>query len=263
MVERHGCDDGIHRVGHEAAVGLTVEHHQVRGSCLVPGCRAEQAQQFARVVALVDPPATEAIPLGAEQHLRVELPQPPRRPLGGVVLPAGRPHRPDRRGRQEGHRRLGDIGQVGHDTVAGADAEAAQLRGHRTDAPRQIRPVDLGSGAVLVDADHGRPPALRVTQHLVDVVEGDSREPTGPGHGGLGEHPGVPRRRCVRGADVEELPHRPPETGRLLHRPLPQPGIGVSLGRPVPLGRQLCEPAPLRLGHSTLLAVIRIRHRSS
>ena len=136
------------RLGHHSAIVFAVDQQQ---SWLA----RQQLHEFGCVRTFVDPPAIKSVAVAADQHLRFQLAQPCCRALRCVILTAPRPHRAERRRSQEGHHGVSHIRQIGAHAVARANPESPQLRGHRADTSRQLRPLDPGSGAVLVDADDG------------------------------------------------------------------------------------------------------------
>ena len=209
------------------------------------GLAGQQLQEFCCVRTLVDPSAIEAVAIATEQDLGFELAQARGGTLRRVVLSAARPDRSQGGGRQEGHHGIGNIRQIGAHPVAGAHPQAPQFGSHRPDAPRQFRPVDLRSGAVLVDADDGRSVTITVPQHLIDIVQSHAGKPACGGHGRISQHARVAVEGADCGPDIEELPERPPESSRIVHRPLPERRV-VGCGGPM-VGRRRCgEPAPLR-----------------
>ncbi|SKU35725.1 Uncharacterised protein [Mycobacteroides abscessus subsp. abscessus] len=180
----------------------------------------QQAVQFSGVRALVDPAAVVLVSGAGNEHLGLELTEPGRRPLWGVVLPTSRPHGAHRRGGQEGHHRIGHIRQVGGHTVATPHPETAQLPSHGADPAGQFPPADLGALPRLVHADDGDAIAVHMAQHLGHVVELDTGKPLRPRHHHIGQHARITVAQSPA-RYLEKLPERPPKLRHGLDRPAP------------------------------------------
>ena len=94
-------------------------------------------------LAAVEVLAAVAVAVDREQDLGLDLGEAVDDAAGAEVRRAARPDRADARRREEGDDRLGDVGQVGGDAVAGADAELAQPRGDGRDLGAQLAPAQL------------------------------------------------------------------------------------------------------------------------
>ena len=165
-----------------------------------------------------------------DEHRRRELAEPAGRRGGRVVLPAARPHRAEVGGAEEGDHGLGEVRQEGAHAVALADAERVQVPGEGAGAVDQLGVGERGPLAGLRARDDGR--RGRALRRLPGddggEVETGAREPARgryprPVLGGQ-DHGVVPRaeRRPGHSVELEVLPHRAPERGRLVDGPAVQ-----------------------------------------
>ena len=119
--------------------------------------------------------------VAGDQHLRLDLPE--------AVEHGGRPHvgrtdapdRADAGARQERDDRLGDVGQVGRDPVAGLDALRPSVQRERRHLAPQLGPARFAELAVLAATDDRRQAGgiggLDMAEHLPRVVDLRAGEP--------------------------------------------------------------------------------------
>lgn len=219
--DRFGVVRGQVRPVHGAFGGGGAEQRDVDDGAQGGQFVAELGDGVAAVVFL----AAVVVTVDGEQHDRFDLLEAVQHAAGAEVGGAGGPYGADRGGGEECDDGLRDVGDVGADAVAGADAEAAEFGGQRADLGAQIRPGDGGGLMGLVDVQQcGRIGAGRVlggAQGVLGVVEGGAGEPAGAGHRAVGED------GLVRGgeADVEPLGGGLPEGGEVADGPVMQVGV--------------------------------------
>ncbi len=187
--------------------------------------RRQTGLQRGDLVALVVCLAAELVALGRHQYDRFELTEPVQRRLGRVVLPAGAPDRTDARSGQERDHRLGDVRQITDHPVARRDAKGLQSLRECGGAAQQFGPRHLRRRAAFGDVEDRGTVGTCVAHHLVDIVQPGTGEPRRAGHPFVIEHDFRPV------AEVEVVPHRRPERGRIVGRPLPQRPIVRIPGR--------------------------------
>ena len=204
--------------------------------------RGQMLAQLGYLGPPVDFAPVPAVPVRSDQHYRVELGEPGRGAGRRVVLGAGRPHGADAGAGQEGHQRLGGVGQVADDPVPGPDAEAAQRGRERAGLGPQLRPGQGGGDAPLVDRGDrdgvGPGGRQRMAQRVAGVVDLRPREPHRPGHPVV-SHYGAGARGQL--PEVVEVGHRAPEPVQVPDRPLPQRTVGTQV-EPRPLPGEGGEP---------------------
>ena len=178
--------------------------------------RRQAGLQRGDVVAFVVGLAAVPIAVGGDQDDRLQLAEPVQRRLRGIVLPAGAPDGADTRRRQKRDHRLGDVGQVAHDTVARRHSVRTQRLRECRSASEQFVPWQLGHLPVLADMQDRGPVGAGVAHDLVDVVHAHTGEPPRTRHLRVVEH------TIGRVPELEVLPQCAPECGRVVDRPLPQ-----------------------------------------
>ncbi len=162
--------------------------------------------------------AVVAVAVDAEQDLRLDLREAIDHAGSAEVRRAARPHGADRRGRQEGDQRLGDVRQIGDHAVAALDAQLAERGGRTGHLLAELPPAQLAERAKLRRVQHGHVGVALAAEDVLGVVELGPREPLGAGHHALRQD----LRVGGRGLDLEEVPDRGPELLQLGDRPLPQ-----------------------------------------
>ena len=184
----------------------------------------------------------EAVAADGQHHLRLDLGEAVDDAARAELRGAGGPDRPQAGRGDEGHERLGDVRQVGDDAVARADPEPLQPGARPRHLLAQLAEGDLELRAGLGMSDDGHRVGVLVAAHeVLGVVEPRARKPHRSRHLARGQHA---LERGV-GAQLEELPDRPPEPLEVLHRPPPQivvarePLVAAALG-------ELHEAADLR-----------------
>ncbi len=233
---------------------------QIGNDDRVPECR-QLALQLGDRVAAIEVLAPVAVAVDGEQDLRLDLRETVDDGADAEVRRAARPRRADARAREEDLDRLGDVGQVADDPVAGLDAQLAQSRGDACDLRAQLAPGDLGSLAHLGLVDHRDRSVVAPAEDVLRVGQPRAGEPVGAGHLTAPQHPLV---RALR-LDLEEVPDRGPEGLDVVDRPLPEivvavevhpplrgqpPGVGGQRGPLDGLGRRFPEQASARVrGH--------------
>ena len=171
------------------------------------------------LLAAVDRAVAVGVAADGEQDLGLDLAEARQHAARAELRRARRPRRPEAGGGQEGDQRLGDVGQVGHDAVAGADAQAPQPRARQRDLLAQLAEGQLDRLAGLRARDDGHPVGVLVgPQRVLGVVQARAGEPLGAGHLARAEHALVGRVR----AHAEEVPDRAPEALEVVDRPSPQ-----------------------------------------
>ena len=168
------------------------------------------------LLAAVDELVAVAVAGDREQDSRLELAEPADHASRTELGRARRPDGAEARGREEGDERLGDVREIGHDAVAGADAESLQPRPRSRDLLAQVAERELERAARLRSGDDRDGVGVFVAaEHVLREVEPRAREPLGPRHVPRPEHALVRRVR----ANLEEVPERAPETFEVADRP--------------------------------------------
>ena len=132
------------------------------------------------------------------------------------------PDRADAGGGEKGDDGLRDVGEVGRDPIAGADAVRLEMDRERGGLAPQLRPAGFLQRAAFVAADDRRHVGgmrrLDMPKHLTRIVDLCSGKPDRARHLALRQHGGVRRRR----AQLEIIPNALPEGVDLADGPLPQ-----------------------------------------
>ena len=163
--------------------------------------------------AAVDRAVAEAVPADRQQHRRLELHEAVDHAAHAELGRAARPDRSEARRCCERDQRLGDVRQVGDDAVARADAEPHEPGPCTRHLLAEVGKRELGRLARLrVRDDRDLVRVLLVAEQVLCEVQPRTREPGRAGHRVGGEDGAV---RGV-GLDLEELPDRRPETGKVV-----------------------------------------------
>ena len=231
MIEGHRVEQRVRRVSafgvgkqlrprdrplYSVDIGLQVVQHHGGGD---GGQRSPNGRHFFDPVHVL---FTKAVAVDHEQHLGLDLAEPVHHRAGTELRGAGGPDGPQAGGGQEGHHRLGHVGQVGRHPVSRHHPGPAQPRPAARHLLGQLAVGEGGAGPGLGAPYQRHPvPVGRLGGYPQDgarVVDRGAFEPAGPWH--------HPRRqyRLVWGGrlDVKIAPDRRPEGGWLCHGPLPQ-----------------------------------------
>jgi len=200
---------GLHRAAQAAQADQVLHRRQPR---------AQLGDHFRAVVGLVG----VAHAVAGDQHLGLDLAEAVEHRVRAHVRRADAPHAAQAHHGEEGDDRLGHVGQVGRDAVAGLQALRLQVQRDRGDLAPQLGPAQLSMRALFVAADQRRKPGrmrrVHVPQHLPRVVDLGAGKPDRAGHLRLGQHRAMRRRRL----DAEGVPDALPEAVQVFHRPAPE-----------------------------------------
>ena len=226
-----------------------------------PGQPGDDLAQLAAAAELL---AAVAVAAGAEQNLRLQLPEPVQRPPPAVVGRAAGPDRADADGGQHRDDRLRDVRQVGRHPVPRPHAQVPQPGAEDPHRAAQLGPVHGGGRRGLAGVQQGGLAGPLAAQHVVRVVQPGAGKPVGAGHAPVAEDPV----RRDRGLDLAVVPDRLPEPVEVRHGPAPQLGVAVEAqaafgGQPGAERGQVGLRHPLRAGRPEQVALAhRSRHRS-
>ena len=231
---------GLGRPGRARAVEhpqRVVERDLLEGQRLVVGRRAPPASRCRRgsrsarparrsrsamprddLAAVVVAPAV-AVAVDREQHLGLDLREAVDDRARAELGRRARPHRADRGGGQEGRDRLGDVGHVGGDAVARADAQCAAGRRRCARSARAARPTSTAT-ARAARWRGGWPPRRR-------RARGRSARRRTAATPGTTRAPGISRRPSTRSYGSEACTSKNsqiarPEALEVVDRPAPQ-----------------------------------------
>ncbi len=164
--------------------------------------------------------AVVPVAVDGDEQLGLDLAEAIEHTLDAEVRRARRPDRAAADRRQHGGERLGHVGQVGRDPVAGIDAGRGQRRGKARHQREELAVGHLPLDLVLA-AEHQRlAPGLRCApgQQVLGEVEPRVREPLRARHP-VAVHQ---RARSALADDPGVVPHRAPERLLVVDRPPPQ-----------------------------------------
>ena len=168
--------------------------------------------------------AAEAVAVGGEEHLGLDLRKAVHHGLDAELGRRGRPDAADGDGRQHRHRGLRDIRHVRHHPVAWHHAQRLQLRGDDAHLPAQFVPAHGGERLDLRQVVEHHFAGHRdrfMAQHVLRIVHPRAFEPFAAGHLARVEHAFV---GVVRD-HFEVIPDRGPESLDLGPRPLPERAV--------------------------------------
>ncbi len=190
----------------------------------------------------VDVPVAVAVAADSQQHHRLDLREAIDHAPGTELGRARRPHRAEAGGGDERGQRLGDVGHVGDDPIAGLHAQSLQPDPDSSGQGGQLTEGQLERGTRLRTGDNGDSIGVLAGSHeVLGVVQARAREPPRSRHPRVGEHVLV----GSVGADSVELPHRGPEAGEVVDRPAPELVVDREVAPPV-LAQPTHEAADLR-----------------
>ena len=169
------------------------------------------------VVAAVDVAVAPAVAADREQHLGLDLGEAVDDAACPELRRAARPDGAEAGRGGERDQRLGDVGQVGDDAVAGPDAEALEAGPGPRDLVAQLarRSARIGSRVCERAMTATRVEVLVGADQVLGVVERRAGEPAHARHLVRAQDLGVRRVR----ADLGELPDRGPEALEVRDRP--------------------------------------------
>src|SRR5699024_10616914 len=215
-----------------------------------PDCRFYAGQRRANGVDLFAPVnvfGAVPVPVDGDQDLRFDLSEPvddARRAYFRCTRAEHGAHAGS--GEHDGHR-LGDIGAVGGDPIAGRHAGALQSAAYPRDHIAEFTYRELDFGARLRSRDDDDVVIITTgrLQHHLGIVHGYFGKPDRARHRFVRQGDGRTRRRI--GRNIEITPDLEPKLVRLGDRPAPQLFVVIEFGQPGgnELIAEIVEPAPL------------------